>query len=286
MQRICWILGLTLLTGIPGALATEGVSEFTPPDLTPYVFQDCPDCPAVAVVPAQEHQVGSDTGRPEEAPARRHQILQPFAMATTEVTFDQWQACVVAQRCPAVENDNGWGRATRPVMRVSLEEAEGYAQWLSDMTGNGYAIPTEAEWEAAARAGTVTRYWWGPQMQPGQAHCRHCDKTDLTTLTDKGLHQTLPVASFAPNPYGLYDMVGNVWEWTTTCWEEAADTTCERRATKGGSWYFFGVVGGSPARAAMRQDQKSYDVGFRVKRLLTPDEVQELPRSFWQFPEN
>ena len=124
-------------------------------------------------------------------------------------------------------------------------------------------------------------------MEPGHAHCRHCDKLDLTRFMqasgeDKGIHKTIPVATLKPNKYGLFDMFGNVWEWTNSCWYENPKQTidlnsrCQLRAVRGGSWYFFGVVAGSPARAPQYANQGSYDIGIRLVRSVS-DEVIKRP---------
>lgn len=257
----------------------------------PVYIQDCPSCPQMAVVPAQTIQLGSDHGRPEEAPAYMFTLGNPIAVSVTEVTFDQWQPCVDADVCPFIERDNGWGRSTRPVIRMTYAEAVSYADWLSGITKQTYRLPTESEWEIAARAGATTRYSWGHKMLPGYAHCRFCDQTDLTHLNSTWLHQTVPVGSLTPNTYGLYDMVGNVWEWTSVCWTPthqqtgtAKSTDCKNHAVRGGSWYFFGVVAGSPARSAQVANLGSYDIGIRLVRELTQQDIEALPKSFLLKP--
>jgi len=111
-------------------------------------------------------------------------------------------------------DDEGCGRGRRPVIRVSCNDATDYAEWLSQQTGERYRLPTEAEGEYTARAGTETAYWWGNEMTPGLANCMICG-----TTPDK--RETTPVGSFKPNPFGLYDTVGNVREWVQDCWHDS-----------------------------------------------------------------
>jgi formylglycine-generating enzyme required for sulfatase activity len=123
---------------------------------------------------------------------------------------------------------------------VSWDDAQQYVKWLGKTTGKSFRLPTEAEWEYAARGGTSTPYWWGTQMRKGNADCKECGEPwNPKAPTDVG--------SFAPNPYGLYDMNGSVWEWVSDCWHNsykgapANDTTwddpnCRVRVIRGGSW--------------------------------------------------
>jgi formylglycine-generating enzyme required for sulfatase activity len=154
-----------------------------------------------------------------------------FAMAKYTVTFQDWDACVVDGGCNGYRpSDKEWGRDTRPVINVSWNDAQAYIQWLSNKTGKSYRLPTEQEWEIAARAGTTTEYYWGifpfgDSPSSANANCNACgSKWDNRT--------TAPVGSFKPNGFGLYDMSGNVWQWTDSCWEG----DCKKRVLRGGSW--------------------------------------------------
>lgn len=154
-----------------------------------------------------------------------------FAIAKYTVTFQDWDACVVDGGCNGYRpSDKEWGRGTRPVINVSWNDAQAYIKWLSNKTGNMYRLPTEDEWEIAARAGTTTEYYWGifpfgDSTNSVNANCNGCgSKWDNRT--------TAPVGSFKPNGFGLYDMSGNVWQWTDTCWEG----DCKFRVLRGGSW--------------------------------------------------
>ncbi|CAA7613196.1 SUMF1/EgtB/PvdO family nonheme iron enzyme [Magnetospirillum sp. UT-4] len=190
--------------------------------------RDCPDCPEMVE-------------------------LRGFAIARTEASVGQWRACEAAMACP-VKMKLRWPEDAMPMTDVTAAEAEAYAAWLSRRTGKRYRLPTEAEWEFAAKAGTTTAYPWGEAMEPGRAVCQRCDP--------RFDHRPAPVATMAPNPWGLHDMNGNVWEWTAECWEPA----CRNRVVRGGSWYFVPFQSRSVARAPQDAKSWSYDVGFRVVR--------------------
>jgi len=188
-------------------------------------------------------------------------VLPPFAghalaMARTETTFAQWDACAAAGACPRVADDHGWGRGERPVINVSWEDAAAYARWLSALTGRRYRLPSGAEWAFAAHAGTQGAYWWGEEMKPGMARCRGCNPG----ANDYG---TMPVASYPPNPFGLYDMNGNLWEWVADC-AAPGGGACSARLTRGGAWYYFSNQAKTAASAPRPPAERSFTVGFRV----------------------
>ena len=195
-------------------------------------------------------------------------------MGMYEVTFAEWGACVSGGGCGGYRpDDEGWGRGTRPVINVEREQAQGYVEWLSSETGEEYRLPSEAEWEYAARAGTDTNYSWGDESGRNRANCGGC--------LSRWDSRTAPVGSFAPNGFGLYDVHGNVGEWVEDCWRDSyagAPTDgsawtdaqgCEFVITRGGSWI------GSPmrARSAYRWEwagsQRGRTSGFRVARTIT-----------------
>jgi len=119
--------------------------------------------------------------------------------------------CVSDGGCGGYQpSDNGWGRGNRPVINVSWDDAQNYIQWLSHKTGKAYRLPSEQEWEIAARAGTTSDYYWGNDIGRNHANCDGCG-------SEWDNKKTAPVGSFKPNAFGLYDMMGNVWEWTGTC---------------------------------------------------------------------
>ncbi|MGE5477738.1 MAG: formylglycine-generating enzyme family protein [Bacteroidales bacterium] len=178
--------------------------------------------------------------------------LQRFSLGRTEVTVAQYGACVAAGACRP--RQPRWQEDDMPMTEVTALDAEDYAAWLSRRTGKRYRLPDEAEWEWAARAGTTTAYPWGDAMEEGRAVCQHCDP--------RFNHRPAPVATMAANPWGLFDMHGNVWEWTRDCW----NGDCGRRVVRGGSWYFVPGQSRSDARAAENYRVWSYDIGLRVLR--------------------
>ena len=192
-----------------------------------------------------------------------------------EVTFAEWDACVAAGGCVGyTPADLGWGRGSRPVMYVSWDDAQAYVGWLSEQTGAAYRLPSESEWEYAARAGTATKYSWGNGIGVNRANCDGCG-----SQWDRA--RTAPVGSFQSNAFGLYDMHGNVREWVADCRNASyagAPTEgrawlredCTWRVLRGGSW------SGSPRnlRSANRSWYPTTDrifvTGFRVARTFTP----------------
>jgi formylglycine-generating enzyme required for sulfatase activity len=171
------------------------------------------------------------------------QLVEPFAIGKYEVTFEEY-AIYARQTGAEIPADEGWGRGIRPVINVAWEDARDYARWLSSVTGKSYRLPTEAEWEFASRAGTASTYWWGDDIGDNRANCDGCgSRWDGV--------QTAPVGSFPPNPWGLHDTLGNVWEWVSDCWHEtyekapddgskwseAAGGDCSRRLVRGGAWF-------------------------------------------------
>ncbi len=190
-----------------------------------------------------------------------------WALGQTEITFDQWQHCVAAKACKGGQDDHGWGKGARPVINVTWSDAQDYVRWLRKRTSKAYALPTERVWDYAARAGTKTAYPWGDQIGKNHANCRDCGSR-------WGGQSTAPVASFAANPFGLYDMNGNVWEWMEECWtdlptqapNEQSEAVCADRVIRGGAWYYLPPMAKSAARAKFTAAQWSYTLGFRVAR--------------------
>ena len=287
-------------------------------------FRDCPTCPEMVVVPAGTLIMGSPESEAErlrfvideagevvhwtvgelllgdgeelreglrvvepEGPQRYVTIAAPFAVSTAEVTFAEWDACARAGGCGGLIPDNeGWGRGLRPVIHVSWEDAQAYVEWLSDETGEQYSLPSEAQWEHAARAGTETARFWGRGPADQCLYANGADAAGLRKYPDwiaaqcsDGYPETAPVRSFEPNAFGLHDMLGNVSEWTRDCWNErytgapvdgnaweSGDSA--RRVTRGGSW--TNQTGN--LRAANRYpfsvDTRDRSVGFRVTRVV------------------
>ena len=241
-------------------------------------FKECANgCPEMIVIPAGKFIMGSPENELDrnasEGPPHEVTIAKPFALSKFEVTFEEWDACVAAAACPRVPDR--WGRERMPVINVSWVDIKQYVSWLSQLTGREYRLPTEAEWEYAARAGVNTRYSWGDDLGMGNANCDGCG-------SQWDLQQTAPVGSFKPNRAGLYDMHGNVWEWVEDSWHENYDVapTDGSAWVRGGDPSFRVVRGGSwrneseLVRAAVRFRRNAnvrFDtLGFRVARTILP----------------
>jgi formylglycine-generating enzyme required for sulfatase activity len=226
-------------------------------------------------------------GSPEEEPERdadegpQHRVcLKPFEIGKHEATFADWDACVADGGCPHRPEDEGWGRDDRPAINVSWEDIQDYLRWLNANTGKTYRLPTEAEWEYAARAGTVTPFSTGDCIHTAQANYDGTfGYSSCKVGEDVDLHKTVPVGSYAPNPWGLLDMHGNVNEWTQDCWNEGyagaptdgsawLDGNCSRRVVRSGSWYGYAVQLRSAYRCRSHANFKHRSLGFRLARSL------------------
>ena len=229
--------------------------------------------PEMAAVPPGAFLMGCVSGvgcRNAERPVREVQLARPFALAVREVTFAEY--FLFAN--PGAQPEKPW--ADRPAVHLSWDEAAAYAQWLSAQTGRRYRLPSEAEWEYAARAGSGGAYAWGNEIGEGRAHCWRCTGPFDPLWTTS-------VGSFAANALGLHDMHGNAAEWTADCWSEdlldnPADGTaftagdCRRRVVRGGAYRQPPPALRSAARVGRRADRRHIDVGFRVARNLAPAE--------------
>jgi len=200
----------------------------------------------------------------------QHEVqLAGFSMAAYETTFDEYDAFAGATG-RTLPDDEGWGRGDRPVINVSWEDARAYADWLSTQTGARYRLPTEAEWEFVARAGAVTRYWWGDDVGQGRANCFDCGSPD------SGIRPS-PAGSFAASPWGVYDMAGNVREWVQDCYvpgysRASADGSaidvagCAGRVVRGGAYSSPSEQLRSASRDQMDPQTRLDNLGFRVVR--------------------
>ncbi|MFN0315511.1 MAG: formylglycine-generating enzyme family protein [Burkholderiales bacterium] len=257
-------------------------------------IKDCGVCPELVVVPAGQFMMGSNSNEsslPDEKPAHLVKIAKSFAVGKYEVTFDNWHACVSGGGCRQAD-DEGWGRGNRPVINVDHAAAKAYASWLSRKTGKRYRLLSESEWEYAARGGTVTAWYWG-SIEEGigiPAGCLYANTHDQSSKTNRpdyawlahpcedGYTYTAPAGTFKPNPFGLYDMLGNVAEWVEDCEASYKDAPadgsaavandCEARVTRGGAW----MHGPTWVRSAFRHPQTpgyaNYTVGLRIARDL------------------
>jgi len=260
-------------------------------------IRDCPDCPALVVLPAGKFEMGSPNDEPGrfDAEGPRHAVsVKSFALSKYPVTtgeFLQFLAATAYQPLPCnaalglVWHSTGHGLAfpptdtqspNWPATCLSWKDAQAYLSWLSGKSKRTYRLPSEAEWEYAARAGTDTARWWGPAIGANNANCTGCGSPwDGRTIA--------PVGKFPPNPFGLYDMLGNVWQWVEDCWNESyvgapADGSawksgdCRKRVMRGGSWSNLPVFVRSAARSRGDENGKDFDyssyAGFRVARSL------------------
>ena len=238
-------------------------------------FRDCPGCPELVVVPSGRFMMGSRSGDDDERPVHEVTIASPFAVGVYEVTFDEWDACVSDRGCGRYRpDDEGWGRGNRPVVNVSWNNAKAYVRWLTGKTGKEYRLLSEAEWEYVARAGTTTRYWWGNSLGRDRANCQY-------SYCGDSYRYTAPVGSFSANPFGLYEVHGNVWEWTEDCYNDSyhgapsdgsawGSGNCSRRVVRGGSWDDSTWILRSAKRYWDSTGIRYSSGGFRVARTLTP----------------
>ena len=235
-------------------------------------FKSGGEAPEMIVVPGGSFKMGDvhGGGHKNDVPVHTVTIQKPFAIGRYEVTFGEYDQFAKATN-RKLPDDQGWGRGRRPVIKVSWEDANAYAKWLSEQTGKRYRLPTEAEWEYAARAGKETNYWWGNDLIKGIANCNGCG-------SQWDSKQTAPVGSFKPNAFGLHDTAGNVWEWVEDCrhdeykgaptdggaWLEESGGQCDQRVIRGGSWDSKPEYLRSATRLGTIADDRDNLIGFRL----------------------
>lgn len=243
---------------LPQATATAPLEEVK-------TFRDCEKCPEMTRLSGGSFKMGSPESehgrRAWEGPQREIQI-PPFEMSTREVAFDEWDACVADGGCNRYEpSDRGWGRGSRPVLMVSWNDAQNYVAWLSAKTGKAYRLPSESEWEFAARAGSTSAYWWGEEFDQ--------------SLVSK--HETSPTGSLKANPFGLFDVTGNVAEWVEDCYvndftrlpadgKPATSGNCSQRVVRGGSWRDSARELRIASRSRVGRSVRDGTIGFRVAK--------------------
>ena len=233
-------------------------------------FQDCANCPVVVRIPGGSFMMGQAKGDPSAAP--QHMVtVRAFAIGQYPVTVGEWKACVAGGGCnftPRMVNADD----RTPVHNVSWDDAQQYILWVSQSTGEKYRLPTEAEWEYAARAHTSTRYWWGDTVGTMLANCSNCGGS-------QDARTPLPVGSFKPNPFGLHDIHGGVAQWVSDCWfpnyqGAPADASardqknCEKRVLRGGSYRTDRETITASARGNYDSSVRYIAHGFRVARDL------------------
>jgi formylglycine-generating enzyme required for sulfatase activity len=243
------------------------IAHLTEP--TDGMVQDCDYCPQLMRLPGGGFSMGGGS-QPDEQPVHRATI-EPFALSRYPVTVSQWRQCVLAAVC-SYEPIRGSNYSDTPVHNVSFEDAQSYVAWLSETTKQPYRLPTEAEFEYAARGGSDADYWWGSKLVDGMANCRQCGEP---------FSPDMPVISvrFAANPFGLYGVSGGVAQWVADCWHETYEgapqdgsawvtPVCTEHVLRAGSW----LDEPSRLRAASRDhaepDRREPGYGFRVARAL------------------
>lgn len=257
-------------------------------------FRDCEECPVMVILPRGDFVMGSaerePLRHPDEGPQRTVTIEDRFAIGAYEVSFDEWSACVADGFCRTHSHphDEDWGRGRRPVVNVShddITDVHGFIAWLnSKVPGQPYRLPSEAEWEYAARAGTTTWFSTGKLVTDSQANFR---ASVPFVGSDTGVYrrETLPAGSFAPNAFRVHDMMGNAMEWTADCWHPShegapqgpqargaeAGGDCTKRVLRGGSWFSEPNELRSAFRARYDSGLRSRKAGFRVVRELETD---------------
>ena len=270
-MRVTALLASLLLCLAPSAHALNPGDTFhdSLPDGTPG--------PELVVVPAGTFVIGDSvgSGNHNERPTKQLTLPKAFAMGVYEVSFGEWRAYSEATGKP-MPNNEGWGLSEqRPVMHVNWHQAQAFCQWLSQVTGQRYRLPTEAEWEYAARAGSSNLFWWGDSAAPVNeqpfAHCRGCGTSSFIR------NKTALRGQFAPNAFGLYDTAGNVWEWTASPYSATFDGSEQHsarlldqrpRVVRGGAWNSGPQYLRSSLLDPRQADQASYSLGFRVLREL------------------
>ena len=273
-------------------------------------FRDCPDCPEMVVVPAGSFELGSTEGesgrRANEGPSRQITLGESFAIGIHEVTRSAYAAfigesgyggsgaCWVyeqgdwAERSDRRWQDPGYGQnGDHPAVCVSWTDATAYAGWLTRKTGIVYRLPSEAEWEYAARGGTRTARHFGDDAS---RQCQYANGADETANRQgaglvpaascrDGYLETAPVGRYEANGFGLHDVLGNAWEWTRDCWNDGHGGAssdgrarergdCARRVLRGGSWSSYPRFLRSAHRGTNPAGVRVNDVGFRVARAL------------------
>ena len=242
------------------------------------VFRDCDVCPEMVVVPAGSFIMGSpetEEGRREnEGPQRRVTIGYAFAVGVYEVTFDEWDACVQGGGCGGYVPSALTGRGRRPVSEVRWEDAWLYADWLTEQTGEEYRLLSEAEWEYVARVGTQTARYWGDETRE---QCQYANGDSSVGCRDRQ-ERMAPVGTYRPNGFGLYDVLGNVWEWVDDCYAGYDDAPtdglssyagdCDYRVLRGGGFYYAPDYLRSALRRRGDASSRNLHHGFRVARVL------------------
>ena len=230
------------------------------------VFKDCTKCPEMVVVPAGYFTMGNidGDGDASEKPSHQVKIPKPFAVGKFEITFEEWDWCATEGECGNyLPSDWAWGRGRKPVININWEDAKSYVKWISEKTNQRYRLLSESEWEYVARAGATKQFGAG--------------------IVTSGVNAfnirrgTSVVGSFPPNAFGLYDILGNVAEWTEDCWNKTyvgAPTSgnaweagrCRKKVVRGGAWNSHYTRVHISERSGLGAGVRTFGSGFRVAR--------------------
>jgi formylglycine-generating enzyme required for sulfatase activity/CRP-like cAMP-binding protein/chromosome segregation ATPase len=236
------------------------------------VLSDVREGPEMLKIGGGKFVMGSNRNQLSVSERPAHVVtVADFAISRHEVSFEEYDefARATGRRLP---DDNGWGRGKRPVIYVDWKDAVAYTEWLSIRTGKPYRLPTEAEWEYAARGGSDDLFWWGYEIGKGRANCFDCG-------SEWDGNSTAPVGSFEPNGYGLHDTAANVREWVDDCYHSNyvdapkdgsswTEPGCRERVARGGAFNRAGESMRSTWRGRYDADARLPTVGFRVVREL------------------
>lgn len=252
-------------------------------------FRDCADTPDMVSLKGGSFRMGDTHGGGLSYEQPVHEVhIGPFALARYEATIGEWQECVAAHACADVVTDADRKRARNPVTGMTWDQAQDYVRWLSRRSGKEYRLPSEAEWEYAARAGGDTLFTWGDSSITACEYANVFDQIGARAFPDwdwaadcqDGYDTTAPVGTYPPNAWGFYDLLGNVWEWVADCWHGdytgapadgsawMGEAECRKHVNRGGGW------GNNPR--SMRISARDGDVtsghsnalGFRVARKI------------------
>ena len=297
--RIALVAGaLVCVAPVVGLAAVMLVGRIEPPlgygdAREAEVFADCEACPEMLPIAPGTFTMGENPelrerlrerlkgalGRTPLAVRRVH-VAAPFAIGRYEVTFDEWDACVADGGCGGYSPpDEGWGRGRRPVIHVSWNDAQAYVAWLSARTGERYRLPTNAEWEYAARSGVRRLYGWGREASHDFANYGLPECCEGAVEVNDQWENTAPVGQFEPNRWGVHDVAGNVYEWVEDCFVGALPSIetdaaailadpCDAHVMRGGAWYSDPDRISLIYNAYQTPDHRHMVIGFRVVRDL------------------
>ena len=225
--------------------------------------------PEMVQIPAGYFKMGSRRPFHPEYPEIKIK-MQSYAISKYEITFQDY-LLFTQNTDRAAPYDEDWGQGKQPVINVRWQDANDYTEWLSEQSGHQYRLPSEREWEYAAKAGQTSKYWWGNKLGSNKTNCINCgSRWDGQSPA--------PVGSFSANPFGLHDMVGNVMEWSYTCYHSQyknapksgnlwAKGDCSQRIVRGGAFSSYKKELRVSKRRPFNPKARSHQLGFRIVRL-------------------